>query len=108
MKTIFHKIVPFFLFLALFIGAEAQPTVDVCLSKTATKLEVYVTSNGSFSGLVSNIQLTIKCSDPTVTFASPGDLQLFCTMTKGGDEVVTGGVAYQKFGGIGLLTLSTL
>ncbi len=108
MKTNIYKTAILLLFSGLFFSLTAQPTVDVCLRKTATNLEVVITSNGSFTGLVSNIQLTIKCSDPTVTYGSPGDLQLFCTMARGGDEVVSGGVSYQKFGGIGFLTLTTL
>lgn len=105
---LFYKSMIFCLLAGILQALYAQPTVDVCLRKTATKLEVVLTSNGSFTGLVSNVQMTIKCSDPTVTFALPGDLQLFCSMAKGGDERVSGGAVYQKFGGIGFLALSTL
>jgi hypothetical protein len=108
MKSFIYKITTFLFLSGLLLTAWAQPTVDVCLRKTATKLEVVITPDAGFTGLVSNIQLTIRCTDPTVTYASPGDLQFYCSMAKGGDVTVSGGVVYQKFGGIGFLTLSSL
>lgn len=108
MKTYINKIILFCLCSAIFMATWAQPSIDVCLRKTATKLEVVLTSNGSFTGLVSNVQMTIRCSDTTVTYGSPGDLQFFCSVAKGGDRRISGGFVYQKFGGIGFLTLTTL
>lgn len=108
MKIYIYKIVLFCLFSGFFLNAWAQPTVDVCLRKTATNLEIVLTSSGSFTGLVSNIQMSIRCSDTTVTYGAPGDLQFFCAVAKGGDAIKSSGSIYQKFGGIGFLTLSTL
>lgn len=108
MKSFIYKIAALLFFSGLLLNAWAQPTVDVCLRKTATKLEVVITPDAGFTGLVSNIQLTIRCSDTAVTYGTPGDLQFYCSMAKGGDVTVSGGLAYQKFGGIGFLTLTSL
>jgi hypothetical protein len=107
MKTL-EKYTLLALLLTLQLSSMAQPTVDVCLNKTATELEIKIRPATSFVGVVSNIQLAIKCSDPTVTYSAAGNTLSYCTMAKAGDVVSSGGSGYQKFAGFGFFNMSIL
>lgn len=102
MKAIYTTIV---FFLLCFFG-YAQPTISSCVDASGPDLAITITPDGTFSGLVSNIQLTIRSDDPTVTFSAPTDILAYIPMAFAGGTTVSGGSAYQKFAGFGSLAMS--
>ena len=96
-----------YIFLFLWgVPVFSQPLVDICLNNTGTTLEVIITPDGSFQGVVSNIQFTIKSADPTVTFGSPVNSFGYITMAKAGAETTVASDVYHKFAGFGFVNMS--
>lgn len=93
-------------FLTLATPVFSQPLVDICLNNTGTTLEVIITPDGSFQGVVSNIQFSIKSDNSAITFSSPVNSFGYISMAKAGGETTVASDVYHKFAGFGFVNMS--
>lgn len=100
-------------FLATFLccfSTFAQPTVNICVSKTSSLLEVVLIPDGPFDKFLPNVQFTIKADQPGINFQAVTQSvpeATYIPIQKAGLASTQGSFTYQKFVGLSTVTLDS-